>query len=466
MKSKPLRLIVIAVACAAAAWGIVCAGLWFFEPGTAPVFDPAGMDPVYSAIYGDFTGKDLYISPVDRDDIVPAGDTGMYHVRNTILYCGKDAPAADGFETVGYVAALGMYELRSVKDTDYDGLLAVCEELTADGAEALPDYFEFTPAESEADVYNRGAKKIVNSNDLSEYIQRAGAVTVAVIDDFVGPHADYDLVDPASYVPDDYFDTRAATHGNMVAGLIGGKKTGVFPGCAIRSYCGVNSDLAYWFAAVARAASVDGARVINVSMGYNGYQAAGATAGNENARAFMSDESAFAAACLENLFADPENDCLIVVAAGNGGNDRFYRDRGAYFGVSEKPVLEKTDLFGVFAATDYIDSKYDFFFNDLPDGVSGHVLIVGALDGQGKTASYSNRGADISACGAQIMSCSIDGMYAVSSGTSMAAPQAAGTAALMYGLDGGLTAPEVKRILIETAGENGALNAAGALSGF
>ena len=464
MKNKPVRLIVIAVACAAAAWGLVCAGLFFFEPDASAQFSAAEIDPVYLGIYGDFTADDLFIGGVDAADIVPAGETGMYYVDNTILYCGADAPEADGFETVGHVGALGMYELRSVRDMSYDELLAVCGELSSGGAEAIPDYFEYTPSQSAEEYYNREAKQMVNSADLSEFTDRAATVTVAVIDDFVGEHADYTLADPADYVPEDYFDTRSNTHGNMVAGLIGGAKTGIFPGCEIRSYCGVNADLAYWFAAVAKAASVDGARVINVCMGYNDYQTAGATAGCANALDFAADESAFTAACLKTLFSDPANDCLIVVAAGNGNDDGFYKDRGAYFGVSKKPVLKKLDPLGLFSAVDHIDARYDFFFNDLPGELADHVIIVGALDGKGREASYSNRGSDIKACGEKIMSCASDGLYSFSTGTSMAAPQVSGTAALIYGLDPSLTAPQVKARLVENAGENGALDAAAALN--
>lgn len=458
MKHKPVRIAVLIIAVIAAVWGIACVCLYFFEPVEPVRFDTADIDDACFRVYDSFSDPDLHIYDVKREDIVPADDTGMYIVKNTILYCSSGgAPEIDGFETVGYVAPMGLYQLRSQEDMSYSDLLSVCEELTGETAEALPDYFEITPSQtSEVGLYNREARQTVSSFGLEEYIYSADAVPVAVLDDFVADISDYTLMNgcPAD---DDYFSDYDSTHGNMVAGLIGGSKTGVFPESGIYSYCSVNTDIACWMASVAKAAAVDGARVINICMGYDDYQVAGATARCENAVSFMADESDFAAACLDNLFADKRNDSLIVVSAGNGSDQRFYKDGDVFFGVGKKPVLEKLDVFGVFAAADYLDSKYSLFFTNLPSALSERVIIVGALDGRGKKAAYSNHGADIYACGEKILSCSTEGMYAIASGTSMAAPQVSGAAALMYGLDPSLTAPEVRAILLDTA-EEGIMN--------
>ncbi|MCR5783901.1 MAG: S8 family serine peptidase [Clostridia bacterium] len=452
MKHRAVRIIVLIIAVIAAIWGVACVCLYFFEPADPVRFDMADINEACLRVYDGFSDPDLYIYNVKREDIVPADDTGMYIVKNTILFCSSDgAPGIDGFETVGFVAPMNMYQLRSARDMSYSELLSVCESLTSETAEALPDYFEFTPSQSdEVGMLNRDARKTVSSVGLDGFIDSAEPVPVAVLDEFVGENSDYTLMN-GCLADADYFSDYGNLHGNMVAGLIGGARTGVYPKSRIYAYCGINTDIAYWMSSVAKAAAVDRARVINICMGYDNYQVAGATAKNENALSFMSDESAFTAACLENLFADKQNDCLIVISAGNGSDKRFYKDSDAYFGVAQKPILEKLDVFGVFTAVDYLDSKYSLFFTNLPESLSDRVLTVGATDSDGKVAAYSNHGADIFACGEKIMSCATEGMYAHTSGTSMAAPQVSGAAALMYGLDPGLTAPEVRAILLETA---------------
>ncbi len=462
MKHKPVRIAVLIIAVIAAVWGITCVCLYFFEPAEPVRFDTADINDACFGVYDEFSDPGLYVYNVKREDIIPADDTGMYIVKNTILYCSADgAPEADGFETVGFIAPMNMYQLRSGRDMSYSELLSVCESLTGETSEALPDYFEFTPSQSdEVGMFNRDARKTVSSVGLDGYVDSAKPVPVAVLDDFVGENSDYTLMNE-SRVDADYFSDYDNLHGNMVAGLIGGAKTGVYPKSGIYAYCGINTDIAYWMASVAKAAAVDRARVINICMGYDDYQVAGATAKNENALSFMADESDFAAACLDNLFADKQNDSLIVISAGNGSDKKFYKDSGTYFGVAGKPILEKLDVFGVFTAADYLDSKYSLFFTNLPESLSGRVITVGAVDGDGKAAPYSNHGADIFACGGKIMSCAAEGMYAHATGTSMAAPQVSGAAALMYGLDPALTAPEVKAILLDTA-ENNILNVAAA----
>src|SRR5699024_3354502 len=98
-----------------------------------------------------------------------------------------------------------------------------------------------------------------------------------------------------------------------------------------------------------------------------------------------------------------------------------------------------------------------------------HILIVGNLDARFDNDSSgagfeiygtSQRGADVLAPGTQILStanCAGDDIddcqegYGYMTGTSMAAPHAAGVAAVLRGINPDLTAGELKSIIIGTA---------------
>ena len=91
---------------------------------------------------------------------------------------------------------------------------------------------------------------------------------------------------------------------------------------------------------------------------------------------------------------------------------------------------------------------------DLPN-----IIAVGATEPGDTHARYSNYGAfvDISAPGTGIMTTWPDGHYDAASGTSFAAPVAAGVAALIFGANPGLTADQAQGILFETADQPGAV---------
>ena len=94
-----------------------------------------------------------------------------------------------------------------------------------------------------------------------------------------------------------------------------------------------------------------------------------------------------------------------------------------------------------------------------PAGFNG-VVGVGAVDENKEIESYSTTGDHISlvAPGSNVYTTTINSTYKEVNGTSFAAPQVAGTAALIWSVNPALTNNEVKEILLESAfdlGENG-----------
>ncbi|MGY4707891.1 S8 family serine peptidase [Candidatus Bipolaricaulota sp. J31] len=85
------------------------------------------------------------------------------------------------------------------------------------------------------------------------------------------------------------------------------------------------------------------------------------------------------------------------------------------------------------------------------------VIAVAAVDQDNTRASWSSTGAalELSAPGVSINSTLLGGGYGEMSGTSMASPHVAGTAALVWAAYPGLTNAELRQILIDTADDLG-----------
>jgi subtilisin family serine protease len=120
----------------------------------------------------------------------------------------------------------------------------------------------------------------------------------------------------------------------------------------------------------------------------------------------------------------------------------------------------KGQLFVVAAGNDgtNLDSRY---YNDYPSEYAlDNILVVGATTSGGSAAYYSNYGAanvDVFAPGSSVLSTYLNNDYERMSGTSMAAPHAAGAAALALAANSKLTAAQLKARIIAGADQSASL---------
>ena len=147
----------------------------------------------------------------------------------------------------------------------------------------------------------------------------------------------------------------------------------------------------------------------------------------------------FQSDALTDAFAQSEaNGILSVVAAGNDSSNNDY--------TSVNPANVDVESVVTVASTDQVDRLSGF-------------------------SNYGIREVDLSAPGTAILSTIGRGGYNYFSGTSMAAPQVAGTAAMMFAAQPNLSPLQAKQVLVETAdtvhsgltASDGRLNAANAL---
>ena len=227
-------------------------------------------------------------------------------------------------------------------------------------------------------------------------------VRVAVLDSGVNPHAALGgrLLPGHNYVPGapDPEDTADGYgHGTQIAGLIAGAGIGTAPGAEIvplKVTEGKSIRIEAVCAAIYDAVDVYGCRVLNLSMGVAADDAA------------LRDAVDYAEA----------RGAVVVAAVGNSGSG------GLYY-----PAAYET------------------------------VIGVGAVDRGGAVAPGSQRNASVflTAPGWQVRSIAAPDAYITASGTSFAAPHVSGAAAVLLGMDGGLTPAEVRGLLARTASDRG-----------
>ncbi len=226
-------------------------------------------------------------------------------------------------------------------------------------------------------------------------------VVVGVIDTGLGPHPDLNIVSMDNTVTgeprtagDDWFG-----HGTHVAGLAGarGGLRGLAPGVAIRGYrvFGLNASSATNYAIMKAMihAAADRCDIINLSLG--------------GGQADPIVEEAVRDACDQGM--------LVIVAAGNGGH---------------QPVSYPAAYAGAVAVS-ALGVRTGFPPGSLPEGDIEPPVSATYTDEF--IAGFSNIGQEIAltAPGVGVLSTLPQGRYGPMSGTSMAAPVAAGAAACL-----------------------------------
>ena len=442
-----------------------------------------------------------YYEEVDAEDIVEYGD--VHYVEGQILVVGAaDATfsqieallAGYGGEIVGYISFTNDYQVDVSGDYDYEGLVALCEELEA--SELIDDATLSYVEELTYDSVDYTADPWTDSSDLTDasgsvwdeddpdglnwWAEAIGMVSVWEMD--------LDLATVKVGIIDSMFDTESAdladafavtwynaenddgscavadlyttntsesaySHGTHVAGIIAaeaGNGTGI---------AGVaqNAEL-YAFATKTDEATSsvtswscwggvfqwkyalslmfdEGVKVVNISMGYETVLTA-AAAGEEWALTWLDENSGALSEFLQK-YIDAGYEFLIVKAACN---------------------------------TAGLDASFDVLGYITDEEVAERIIIVGNAYDSGSASAYAIAGSsnvgdrvDVYAPGANILSTMPNDETATKSGTSMASPVVAGIAALIWGVNPELSASQVRAIILASAcaGGNSSADAAG-----
>lgn len=142
----------------------------------------------------------------------------------------------------------------------------------------------------------------------------------------------------------------------------------------------------------------------------------------------------------------------IRYAVENGADIISLSLGSAYDSLSEKTVIESfPDVLFVIAAGN--DGKKTVNYPAAYAAEFDHVMAVASTTSSDSLSSFSNygKGVTVAAPGSDIYSTVPSGSYASMSGTSMAAPLVAGSAALMKSVDSSLTPSEIKSMIVSTA---------------
>ena len=337
-----------------------------------------------------------------------------------------------------------------------------------------------------------------------QYLDQMATVNVGIIEEHVPNSSHPDLkglivnrqclvidesgnfqeADPDTMDPDNH-STRVAgimnaafDNGEGVSGVMGGK--GKLYSYALEESEDIPDEkyysgeiTGYSFLLALKALIDQDVQVINISMGdsLSGYAA---THGNQNAIDFVKRQADLATDILTRIIeertAQGKPDFVIVIAAGNGNDDTFYRDFKAYLGYrDERTLWEKLQEQLHIDLKNKVEgetlAKYSHFLNAIEDPLlKDRIIVVGAVKIDTKNSSetevkyictdFSNVGdrVDLVAPGKEIYGCNVNG-YALlgGTGTSFAAPHVSGVAGLIFACDPTLSGPQVKELLLSTA---------------
>lgn len=436
----------------------------------------AGVEEIFTDALSLLVQRSDFIGEIDDGDIEAVDESSGY-VKNTVMiifdedagfFSRLDALKESGGVTIGSIPDLELCVIRTAP-TDLDGLMALCDKLSAHDAVAAATISparkletQYTPDDpfTEYDWHEEhwNESSPYGNNWWLEAIDARGAwgydslyenIDIGVVDGgFDTTHVELDgkIVFPSSK---EASRNRPNSHGTHVAGIIAAKGdngmgiSGICQNSTLICVDWTPSDGQVWipdlavltgFVEVVKA----GAKVVNFSVGISSSIA-------ENSSEFISivnNFDAFLYSYAMGSLLSKGYDFLVVQSAGNG-NEAGYAVNASQNGLFCS--FKEGNVFLPFAGV----SKQDLL---------DRVIIVGSASVDGKRyvqSSSSNVGdvVDICAPGVMVYSCTTESGYTTKSGTSMASPVVAATASLVWSVDPSLTAPEVKKLVCENTAD-------------
>lgn len=287
--------------------------------------------------------------------------------------------------------------------------------------------------------------------------------------------------------------SNALSHGTAVSGIIAAKNNG-FGICGVSQNAvlygvslygnseGWNTSTMAWKYGISELLN-KGVKVINISMGYSTLIFAAqqedtnadtrTTAALDELEMYSNSMEVFLERCLEQY------DFLVVKSVGNNGGYYYNKvdiNEDNPYGYEDVSLRNRRKPGAI---NKYCDAKYDVLGAISNENVQDHIIMVGSIDMNithsenarlreaysYQISSFSNRGkrVDIYAPGGWLVHnkktgilCDLpDNKTEYAHGTSFAAPMVSGTAALIWGINPELTAPEVKNLILTTATKAG-----------
>ncbi len=483
---------------------VACTVLYFVEPVAYNEPILAYSNFIFDAYkqYSYEKDPEFYIKQVTANDVVAHPDEKMYkYINETVVMIAEDDASKEDIEQLiadsngdlcGYIADINMFQAE-FDGADYDKLCEISNTLTDSDLVnyATIDYFDEFEADYPTDLIEERYKQsqddvnvsdtikdntsaqsqnnekyfeLINyPDDISKYEQAFDEIRVGIYDIYVDPNNYLDVINTDKYdaaLLRNDCNWADLSHGSHIAGIFAASKDSfapaICPGADIVSCNGVCTALSFWASSFTDMVVNYQVKSINVSLGWLMPYGYGAQLGCEFATEIYNKNADFFEAFLKEL-VNTGNEFIICCAAGNESGTPVNKTSDGSFRYATLNILNKVDLFNIFTKKpEYADALYFSVFGAIDDqDVKDRIIVVGACNTEGHMTDFSCAGkrVDILAPGDDVQSFILDGNYIAQTGTSMASPYVAGTAAMLFAVNEDLTAKEVKEIIISAATE-------------